>query len=351
MACIYCHRQPPDVVLTREHIFPEALGAKLVLDDAVCKNCNDELGRFVDHLLSDSPLVQWIRFWLRVPGKEGKVRTTLDDITVPEAPGRTGTYELAAKAGDKSTIHLHPQRTPMIDADGRPVDQYIATPQEIEHISETLRKRWAKRGKKVRMTNTGETIIRSPRVVKETTSGLWGVIQVVPPLLKIGYELGVLWFGPSYLHHVYGRHLGESLRTRDLKDVGARVSYFVPDADSAFRGSGIPSWYHGARLQLTNGELWVIVRIFNIIEAAVFLSNASDFPDAQLQWVVLNPLQGSVHSGVGDVAVESLPDDEQHRLDWERTAADAYRVAVKYGGHHVGSVTVELNVGTSVVGE
>jgi hypothetical protein len=50
-ACIYCHRTPPEVQLTEEHIIPEGLGGRMVLLEASCAECRDETHAFEGHVL------------------------------------------------------------------------------------------------------------------------------------------------------------------------------------------------------------------------------------------------------------------------------------------------------------
>ncbi len=49
--CIYCHRKPPDVELTEEHIIPEGLGARWVYPAASCRDCARQTHAFEGHVL------------------------------------------------------------------------------------------------------------------------------------------------------------------------------------------------------------------------------------------------------------------------------------------------------------
>lgn len=49
--CIYCHRAPPDVELTAEHIVPEGLGGRWVYLTASCHDCAKETHAFEGHVM------------------------------------------------------------------------------------------------------------------------------------------------------------------------------------------------------------------------------------------------------------------------------------------------------------
>lgn len=49
--CIYCHRKPPEVELTEEHIIPEGLGARWVYPAASCRDCARQTHAFEGHVI------------------------------------------------------------------------------------------------------------------------------------------------------------------------------------------------------------------------------------------------------------------------------------------------------------
>jgi len=74
--CIVCNEEKPDSETTIEHIFPEAIGGSLVLND-VCKPCNSYLGHSVDTALTDHFLILVKRAHLGVTGDSGKLPNPL----------------------------------------------------------------------------------------------------------------------------------------------------------------------------------------------------------------------------------------------------------------------------------
>jgi HNH endonuclease len=70
MSCIFCRNENN---LTREHVFPAALGCKLAVPDAACSNCNNTFGHtFEGQFLRDTAALRNI---LSIPNRCGEVPT------------------------------------------------------------------------------------------------------------------------------------------------------------------------------------------------------------------------------------------------------------------------------------
>lgn len=46
--CIFCGRSTDQIRLSKEHMFPSAIGGMLTFDNMVCEKCNNDLGAFID---------------------------------------------------------------------------------------------------------------------------------------------------------------------------------------------------------------------------------------------------------------------------------------------------------------
>lgn len=96
--CIYCHRRPPEVILTDEHIIPFSLGANAVIENGSCTECarwitgtEDHVGRKILHSYRTHINEQTRRkaerpktgnFTARINGELREFR----DIPIPELP-------------------------------------------------------------------------------------------------------------------------------------------------------------------------------------------------------------------------------------------------------------------------
>lgn len=87
MICIFCTNDRPG---SDEHVFPLAIGGRLVTD-RVCQPCNSVLGARVDSALSDNFMVRGYRARLGLSGNSGVVPEQFELLL--------GTSDLADKSG------------------------------------------------------------------------------------------------------------------------------------------------------------------------------------------------------------------------------------------------------------
>lgn len=322
--------------MTDEHVFPEAIGGHLILRTAVCKGRNDQLGAAVDCALADDFLVQILRLGLRIPNKTGAIPAPLHDGLVKGHPRRRGTYSVSSEGIGR--VRLRPLVERAVDIDGRPVVKIVADSEdEGREILQKLTQRAARRGQRTAVIDTWREVIRSPTVVKQVRTVPGTIIR---PLLKIAYELGVLWLGSDYSRHVCGLPLARAVVTGFVSEIEAELRHFP--LRSVFKGWDLPSTHHAATLQLVDGRIWVAFRVFNVIEARVLVADTHrDFPSASAQWIVLNPLAGNVARGFGE-RPDSLEADSLNRIAWEQLGTQRYRVIVHYRGRQTTSTELEL---------
>jgi hypothetical protein len=334
MFCVFCDRQPPDVVLTEEHVFPEAIGGQLVLN-CVCKTCNDQLGSYVDSQLTENFLVRMLRLGLCVPSKGGRIASPLHDGTIKDHPDRRGTFH--PKGDGTGQVTLQPLVECTTGPDGRERVRVVASPLEAEEILKRIRERAARKGRDVRVLEQWQETIKKPVVSKTERSSPTNLVRAV---LKIAYELGVYWLGPSYSSHVTGLPILRAVVGGVIADVEATMGYFPPD--SAFGDWEIPSWYHAARLEVASTGIWTSLRVFNVIEGRVRLVDHSvDFPQVAPRWLLLDPLTGGVIEGLGPrpTAIDSTADTG---ISWSATGRNRFRVTVQYRGQESTSTEMEL---------
>jgi hypothetical protein len=84
--------------LSEEHVFPAALGGKLVLRNCVCTECNNGFSEFETPLARElAPL----RLLLRIPDRYG-------DPPQVDATARTKDKEYEARIKSDGTVHVKP---------------------------------------------------------------------------------------------------------------------------------------------------------------------------------------------------------------------------------------------------
>ncbi|MCH7575816.1 MAG: HNH endonuclease [Candidatus Marinimicrobia bacterium] len=86
-ACIFCFRTDLETEFSEEHIIPQSIGGRLVLDQ-VCKECNDQLGHQVDVDILKIPEILKALEFLNIPyNREGILRSYYDvQGKSPEGP-------------------------------------------------------------------------------------------------------------------------------------------------------------------------------------------------------------------------------------------------------------------------
>ncbi|HLY61346.1 MAG TPA: HNH endonuclease [Terriglobia bacterium] len=104
--CIYCGQSPKQV--TGEHVISAALGCTDVLQDCVCKDCNDAFGHSIE-----APFINGLVFFrhmLRIPGRDG---------TVPDYKcwGRADGQDVAVTFTGDGRVEIPPQALPITDGD------------------------------------------------------------------------------------------------------------------------------------------------------------------------------------------------------------------------------------------
>jgi hypothetical protein len=114
--CIFCGRTDNDVKFNREHIIPENVGGTLFLDDAVCVDCNSNLGTRVDSETLKLPDILKAFEKLNIPHDKDGILNRHYNVT-----GQLGDIELKFGRVQDNDFVFPPQRL----ADGS-----LMTPEE-----------------------------------------------------------------------------------------------------------------------------------------------------------------------------------------------------------------------------
>jgi hypothetical protein len=179
--CIFC--ASGENIPTVEHVFPEAVGGALTIR-SVCKPCNDRLGSDVDVHLTDDPLVRMICLGLRIPGKDGSVRSPLHGGSIVGHPEVRGSFNQPSRSV-QGVVTVCPSVTRFTGSDGRERMKIEAAGEESAEILAKIEQRAQRRAKKVRVIEQWETTVTGPVVSKDMSANPAALIR---PLLKIAYE-------------------------------------------------------------------------------------------------------------------------------------------------------------------
>ena len=194
--CIICEKVKPRSEFSIEHIIPEALGNKhLILYDAVCKMCNDLLGRKVDCGLTDNAVSQMYRFINQLKGKT-------DKIPNPFKKGYTEDGKLVVIDDDFKPYY------PNISVSIEDIDESNTTihanGSDFDSLIKAINTKLERKGRRQLTHDEIEKAKKSAVIKVEPSPPLnysWVIDQnkIEIAVLKIAYELGYLYYGSTYL--------------------------------------------------------------------------------------------------------------------------------------------------------
>lgn len=280
MLCIFCREEKTP---TDEHIFPLAIGGSLVTT-RVCNDCNSRLGAGADARLSNWLPVLAHRERLNLKGNSGSIPSPLRMLTGKQTLiERDGSrHDVVGILGrNRALTHqVIPSCNVVLDDDGNEVLQISADPRDVGYIEKSIRRARSERGLREltpdEMREALESIEtyqgeRSLFQLKVPAADLW------PPrhaLGKIAYELAHLWLGESYLEDPTSKALARAV----LDDRSHEIDDFVRvavgrDKNSFWRKSPDRHLAHASRVE---EKLVVYVRIFDLIDAVVIVSETAD---------------------------------------------------------------------------
>ena len=255
--CVICGTTVDFSSRSDEHVFPEAIGGTLVYRE-LCKRCNDELGSSVDVALTDHFAIQGFRKKFRLAGKTGKV-------PVPLAKGGVLVERGVRTSFTWDGEYMHRRTTERVTPNGRELLVDPRDAKKIPKIEAVLRQRG-----------------RSDTVVRVADETMRGVLEIPykaetrscePCLVKIIYELGCGLLGPTFLDEASAGKIRAFLRRPDanIDTSGIEGIFLTGQALANMKGAREELLIGG--LLRTKGRIVGYVRIFNFLDATIYLSD------------------------------------------------------------------------------
>jgi len=197
--CIICFNDLDDSRNSDEHIFPEAIGGTIIINN-VCKDCNDHLGSYVDSHLVNHFFIQSQRLFLKLSGKTGKIPNPLENGTMVSDPTQKIKYFI--KDGIPESLYLLPNIKYDTDENGN-ITLNIRLDEKdenkIDDIISKLKERAAKKGQKLnfKMNKVVKGTLKTPAI---STKVKYDLINWHRSLIKIAYELVAKYCDDSFLN-------------------------------------------------------------------------------------------------------------------------------------------------------
>lgn len=278
MKCIFCCKVKPGTGFSDEHVFPEAIGGRLILKNTVCTDCNSQYGHGSDSDLSNHVFSELNRLKYKIKGKSGKVPNPLNNGHVVGKEDHKVKYTMTN--------------------DGNPASLFTVTKLEKERIGSGLRFTGHIDGSKatqleemVRLACKRNGVVTSEEEFKKlrnlpTISSdqeiciplTFDLIKYKKGILKIIYELSYYWLGDKYLSDPAAQQIKEILKDQrnideleGVYDIRGKIDFIKDQSIFPFWEDNPES--HIAFLWQYDRVLMIYVRIFYAFEGFIHISN------------------------------------------------------------------------------
>ncbi len=262
---------------SKEHIFPEAIGGCIVIFDAVCKNCNERLGSFVDSHLTNHWYVQLYRLLYKIPGKDGVI------------PNPFGIGALASDKTQRINYKFSPDGIPLgvfleinkleSTINGTKIFKYTLDNSKGEELLNILTKKVKRLREQYKDKIKFESLeffkgnIENPSIIykKKLSDYKWQIC-----ILKIAYELTFKFLGEKYLSNPTAKKFRnllslEEISKKDLmkSEIKRAMSYTINSESLPFIDNA--EYLHAGHFFI-NSRLYCFIRIFNIFQCSVVVA-------------------------------------------------------------------------------
>jgi hypothetical protein len=266
ITCIYCLKKYPKGSV--EHIFPDALGGTLVIND-VCTNCNNTLGKNVDSHLTNHSLMLMERQLKKIRGKSGKIPNPLAKGVLAE-DNETQVHYRFDDAGDPQGVYLVPKVKQNDNEFQISVD--ASEPHKLVEIVNKILKRHNKdpMSKEEILNNANYGKPNNPTISYKTKVDFNSYRKGI---LKIIYELSYYLIGKEYLHDETGKKLREYIMSDDVNIDGLKgFAGLVSEKKTSFSQLFGDKNAHFGLLKIDGMKIHCYVNLFNTFEGGMIIS-------------------------------------------------------------------------------
>lgn len=272
--CIICLRELNNATASEEHIFPEALGGNITIKN-VCRECNSNLGRYVDAPLINNWLIEAKWMLLCLPGKSGKIPNPLEKGYIAGDPQHEVRYEFDSSGKPKRLYTVPKVIREEIDT-GERIRIILDKSDEnrLPIILEKIAQRAKNKSLRMELLSRKEVHVEHPTMELNFTFNLWDWQR---GLLKIVYELACMELGPEYLEDPTAAKFRAILRPETLsreqalqQGLKGTIRILGGEKPLLFLVDN-PDWMVGGLLA-TGRSICGYVNLFNIFEGSIVVT-------------------------------------------------------------------------------
>jgi hypothetical protein len=300
MRCIVCLKDMSPTEITKEHVFPEAIGGRLTIK-TVCKACNSVLGSKVDSLLTDHWLILGQRQQFKLVGKSGKIKNTIERGVLVKDPSHLIVC-INNVEGEAHEFYSIPFIERNEQEDGSNLVSIRIDKTDALKLPEIVNKILTRAGQlpltEKQIKQSQESVSISDNWMKTSVS--IDLYQYHRAIVKIVYELACHWLGDCYLDDPGAEKLRNSMLDEGPHQDWLKKYPIHGSIDFVDRVPKLPCWQDETKSHIgfmsTDGDtISMYVRIFEIFEGVVQVSdNASKFGTITDMFVSVNPTTGVV---------------------------------------------------------
>jgi len=277
--CILCSNEFEDCEKTEEHIFPDAIGGNICIEE-MCKGCNSHLGENVDAPMINSFPIEAKRQLLKLSGKKGHIPNPLEDGVLSTDPSQKVKYKF--KDGLPESLYMVPNFKYGKDENGNDTIQ-ITLDKKDEHkipeIMDKIKKRASKNGKPVELGEIKKSEGRDERPWMQMTK-IFNLYDWQRCIIKIAYEVTYRKFGINYLDNPIAVRIRELLKKKTIDQTDLENARIQGNITFANGGVTIPfvddpNCLYAILLPI-DGKLICSVRIFDSYQGFIVVDDNYD---------------------------------------------------------------------------
>jgi hypothetical protein len=303
MLCIICLKENKSSEFTSEHVIPKSIGGTYSIQN-VCIDCNSKLGHEVDCHLTEHWLIKVERYLRRIPGKTGKVPNPFKYGTM-KGDSKHQLLYLFDDAGNFKYLYTIPRVETKTSQDGNEYLHILLDIKDENRLPEIINKKRLRANLPALTKEDMDELIQTQRFCFKKPSiefeSFFDSVEYKRSVLKIAYELACEWIGERYLEDPTADLLRKCILDNKL---GKDWSNKYPIRGTiGFIQRGVPHmqlWLHENDAHIVfikkdGNFIGCYIRIFQIIEAYIMLSDRSDwYPDFKDEFLLINSNTGSV---------------------------------------------------------
>ncbi|QFP71406.1 HNH endonuclease [Bacillus subtilis] len=288
MKCIMCKRDKEN--LSEEHVFPDAIGGTLVLFN-VCKDCNDILGHSVDHHLTNHWLIQYQRSLLKIPGKSGTIPSPFKGGVIKKTEQKV---RLTSDDEGRVKGYLMPSIKKEKNSDNTFEIEAVFDKQDKEKIPKMMDKILKRQGLGATYSEIDKKIIEGNLLEPININIELDQVKYKKAIMKIVYELAHYWLGENYFNDPIGEKIRKYIKSNDFSDdIAGSIGLFRKEEKKLLNLWEDEPLYHMAFMQKSGKNIIIYIKIFNVFDGSVILSNNADcYHDFEPKFISINPVTG-----------------------------------------------------------